>query len=224
MRVCTYNIHGGKDEARVPSLPQIAEALRESSADVILLQEVDRFLLRSGTQHQARILAQSLGDFHFRFYGRLRFGPLAFGNAILSRAPVAQTIHVPLRSSGGEPRCALGVRLHNDTTVWNTHLGLRDEWRREQLAALADALNTHTKPNGPVIVGGDFNARLDAPEVQEFLAQTGLFPVSDAALTFPNSAPAHRIDFLLGRNVTAFGAETRQGAGSDHCLLWAEVG
>ena len=223
MRVCTYNIHGGKDETKKPSLPQIAETLRETNAEVMLLQECDRFLLRSGAIHQARVLADTVGSgVHFRFYGRLRFGPLAFGNAILTRRRIVKTMQVPLRASGGEPRGALGVRLENGVTVWNTHLGLRDTWREEQLTVLADAINAD-RDGGAVIVGGDFNAPLNAPEVQNFLAQTGMALLSGSSPTFPASAPAHQIDFLFGLNSSPRTVGIVAGAGSDHCLLWADV-
>ena len=223
MRVCSFNIHGGKSEARVPSLGQIAQTLRDADCDVILLQEVDRFLLRSGVVHQARVLAHDLGGYSYRFYGRLRFGPLAFGNAILSRLPITKTLHASLGSPGGEPRGAIGVRLENGATVWDTHLGLQDGWRREQLAVLADAIAAASSPNEPILLGGDFNARLDAPEIQTFLAQANLSVLSSDAPTFPNSLPAHRIDFFFGRNIEVKRAETHDGSGSDHCLILLET-
>ncbi len=223
MRVCSFNIHGGKSEARVPSLGQITQTLRDADCDVILVQEVDRFLLRSGVVHQARVLARDLDGYSYRFYGRLRFGPLAFGNAILSRVPITKTLHASLGSPGGEPRGAIGVRLENQMTVWNTHLGLRDDWRQEQLAHLAGAIASASALGEPVLLGGDFNARLDAPEIQTFLAQANLSVLSDDAPTFPNSLPAHRIDFFFGRNVQIKRAETREGSGSDHRLILLET-
>ena len=223
MRVCSYNIHGGTDEARAASLPEIAETLRASGADIAFLQECDRFLLRSRFAHQARILARALGEnAAYRFYGPLKFGPFAFGNAVLSRVPIAKTFHVKLRASGGEPRGAIGIRTSGGLTLWSTHLGLRDDWRETQLAALADAIRAEGG-DAPVIVGGDFNARLDAPEVQNFLAQTGLQVLSGDAPTFSASAPAHRIDFLFGRGVTGIDTGTLCAKGSDHCLIWADV-
>ena len=223
MRVCSYNIHGGTDEACAPSLPEIAETLRQSGADIALLQECDRFLLRSGMVHQPRALARLLGEnVTCRFYGPLKFGPFAFGNAVLSRVPVTKTFHVKLWASGGEPRGALGIRTSGGLTVWNTHLGLRDDWRETQLAALADAIRAEGG-GAPVIVGGDFNARLDAPEVQNFLAQTGLQVLSGDAPTFPASVPASRIDFLFGRGVTVIETGIICAKGSDHCLIWADV-
>ena len=223
LRVCSYNTHGGTDEARAPSLPGIAETLRHCGADIMLLQECDGFLLRSGMVHQPRALARALGEnITYRFYGPLKFGPFAFGNAVLSRVPLIKTFHVKLRASGGEPRGAIGVRTEN-LTLWNTHLGLRDDWRTDQLSTLADAIKAHGE-DGPVIVGGDFNARLGDREIQAFLAQTGLQPLSSDAPTFPASLPAHRIDFLLGRGVSVVETGTSGSVkSSDHLLIWADV-
>ena len=219
MKVVTYNIHGGTDAARAPSLPQIAETLAETGADIFLLQEVDRFLPRSQFRDQARILADHL-EASCDFSGRLRFGKAGFGNAILSRARVSETMRLPLPASGGEPRAALGIRLEGSgMAVWNTHLGLQTEWRRTQLGALAKRIEAEPL----LLLGGDFNASLDAEEMQEFLSQTGLVPVSPDLPTFPNAAPKHRIDFLLARGLSASDAGTIAAPGSDHCLVWAAL-
>lgn len=219
LKIVTYNIHGGTDASRVPSLPLIAETLAEMDADVYLLQEVDRLLPRSQFRDQARLLADHLHA-SYHFYGRLRFGKAGFGNAILSRANVADWMRLPLPAAGGEPRAALGVRLEGSgIAVWNTHLGLHEDWRRTQLGALAKAIAAEPR----LVLGGDFNATLEADEMQEFLAEAGLVPVSPDLPTFPNAAPTHRIDFLLARGFTAADAGTTAAPGSDHCLVWAAL-
>lgn len=219
LKVLTYNIHGGTDDARAPSLPQIAQTLAETGADVFLLQEVDRLLPRSQFRDQAKILADHLNA-SCHFYGRLRFGRAGFGNAILSRIPVARTVNLPLPATGGEPRAALGVKLQDSgIAVWNTHLGLQADWRQTQLRALANAVENEPR----LLLGGDFNATLEAPEMQAFLAETGLAPISPDLPTFPNAAPTHRIDFLLARGLTAVDAATTAAPGSDHCLVRAAV-
>jgi len=221
LRVCTFNIHGGTDQARRPSLPIIADTLAAAGADIALLQECDRFLPRSGFRDQARWLATHTGYPVCHFYGRLGAGPVSFGNAVLARGRVISARHrVPL-AGGGEPRGAAAVRFTGGLIVYSVHLGLGEQWRADQLAALARHV---AGQDGPVLVGGDFNARIDAPEVSAFLSETGLAPLGDDSPTFPADAPEYRIDFLFGRGLVSTRAgTTADPRSSDHCLVWADV-
>ena len=235
MRVACLNIHGGRcgTGAKRPSLPRIADLLRSVSPDVVLLQEVDRRLPRSGFADQAGLLARAMrqgdaGDWYWTFHGRLDFGLLgSFGNAVLSREPFTDTRRVALPSGGGEPRGAVGVVFAGDmpAIVYTTHLGLRDSWREMQLAALADAVVADRQNGYAVLVGGDFNAPPDAPEIARFVERTGLAPVSPDAPTFPASEPAHRIDFLFATSgaIVADAGVVADANATDHALIWADV-
>ena len=106
LRVLTYNIaHGrgptatgnweGTAEEKRARIGEIAELLIEIDADVVVLNEVDFSATWSGQQNQAEALARTAGypfwveqrnlDF------RLLYGSWKFGNAILSRYPIAST-------------------------------------------------------------------------------------------------------------------------------------
>jgi endonuclease/exonuclease/phosphatase family metal-dependent hydrolase len=204
-----------------PSLAVIADSLGRVNADVVLLQEVDRFFPRSRFADESRLLGELLG-MRAHFYGRLRFGRSGFGNVILTRLETTDVRRVALGAvgSGGEPRAALGIALAGGPMIWNTHLGLNPEWRHDQLDALADAVGIGASP---VIVGGDFNTGLEADEIQTFLGRTGLSPVSGDAPTFPVPHPTHRIDFLFARGMIRQDAGTIAAPGSDHCLIWADL-
>ena len=188
---------------------------------------------RSGFVDQAGRLARAMrregeDEWYFAFYGRLDFGPLGqYGNAILSRAPLGEIRRLPLSASGGEPRGAVGVLFPGDVpaAVWTVHLGLREEWRATQLADFANAIESDRQAGYAVIVGGDFNARADAPEVVAFVQRTGLMAVSPDAPTFPAIDATHRIDFLFASpdcNAIDSGIIAEPNA-SDHGLIWAEV-
>lgn len=221
MRICTYNIHGGRDAENHPSLPAIAGSLQSVAPDLCLLQEVDRFLPRSGWEDQAaRLAAEMDSDYQIFFYGRWGVGKARFGNALLSRLPVAGVRRIPL-PGGGEPRGAVGVTLEGGATVWSTHLGLRAGWRAAQLAALAREIS---RAGGePILVGGDFNATLDEDGLRRFLEETGMEPLSAPEATFPAAQPTHRIDFLFGRGWITRDHGTLAAPGSDHCLVWAAL-
>jgi endonuclease/exonuclease/phosphatase family metal-dependent hydrolase len=227
LRVTSYNIHGGTDSDRKPSLEQIIATLKEIDADVVLLQEIDRLLPRSAFVDQFSVIADSLGYMERAFYGRLAFGPCAFGNAILSRIPVQRWQRLPLPSRGGEPRAALGATLGQGTMVWCIHLGLRQDWRETQLQALADAINaagtgSEEKPAPPVILGGDFNALRSDIEMEKLRNRTGLDDFGEEEPTFPVIRPFSRIDHLMARGFTRRDAGTREDRGSDHRLIWAD--
>ena len=220
MRICTYNIHGGRDAENRLALAAIGASLQAIAPDLCLLQEVDRFLPRSHWEDQAARLAAHIGPgFQRYFYGRWGVGKARFGNAVLSRLPVAAVWRVPL-PGGGEPRGALGVTLEDGTTAWNTHLGLRAEWRAAQLAALAEAIRG-APPETPILLGGDFNASPEDDGLRRFLGETGLQPLSAPEPTFPAAAPRHRIDLLLGRGWIRWDGGTAADPGSDHCLVWS---
>ncbi|MBC8139464.1 MAG: endonuclease/exonuclease/phosphatase family protein [Fibrella sp.] len=234
MRVACLNIHAGRcgTGSNQASLHAVADLLRSVSPDICLLQEVDRRMPRSGFVDQAGRLARAMRrdgeeEWYFAFYGRLDFGPLGqYGNAILSREPLGSIRRVPLSANGGEPRGAIGVTFPGDTptAIWTAHLGLRDEWRATQLADLADALNSDREEGYRVIVGGDFNARADAPEVLRFQERTGLVLASLDAPTFPAIQPTHRIDFLFASpdGLVAGSGVTAESNASDHALIWIE--
>ncbi len=218
MRIVSYNIHGGKNAHGIDSLTEIAATLQALNADVILLQEVDRRLMRSRFRDQAALLARATGT-TYRFHGRLRFLWSAFGNAILTRQPIRHSHRLLLPASGGEPRGAVGVELESGLAVWCTHLGLHEKWRQTQLAALARVVR---KAKGPVIVGGDFNARFEDEEVQKFMQDAGLIVLSNDEPTFPARNAHARIDFLFGRGVYSQDAGVVAATGSDHCAVWGD--
>ena len=167
LTVVTWNIERGMRFERV------AEALRRFNADVVLLQEVDRFCRRSGLRDVARDLAYELNynfvsGAEFQEIGQGRGDvPAVTGQAILSRTPIedAAVIVFPdqarmkWRLNPFQPRRGGRIALRARTAglvVYSLHLesGRSDELRFKQLAAVfADAASV----TQPTIVAGDFN-------------------------------------------------------------------
>ncbi|MES2463780.1 MAG: endonuclease/exonuclease/phosphatase family protein [Armatimonadota bacterium] len=208
-------------------MDQIIATLKDVDADLVLIQELDRLLPRSAFQDQFSLIADTLSYTYRAFYGRLCLGPCAFGNAVLSRLPVRRWQRLPLPSRGGEPRAAVGAILEDGTAVWCTHLGLRQDWRMMQLAALTAAINQVNLTDGtegdcPAILGGDFNALRSDVEMEQLREQTGLSDFDEEAPTIPVVGPYRRIDHLLARGFTRLAAGTREDRGSDHRLIWAD--
>ena len=165
LRVATYNVHGcvGMDKQRSES--RIADVIASLSADIVGLQELDQNRARSGAVDQAAVIAKQLGWHHY-FHPAMRRAEELYGDAILSRYPIAVRHAVELpgnapwycRETRGitwaEAETPLGV-VH----VVNTHFGLgrHERMMQARLLTSADWLGAVT-PDMPVIVLGDFNS------------------------------------------------------------------
>lgn len=87
LRVMSYNIHHGATKDGEDSIEKIANLIREVNADIIGLQEVDRFTARSNFKDQIKLLADKTGmDYIFGETVNVATG--ITGNAILSRYPI----------------------------------------------------------------------------------------------------------------------------------------
>ena len=240
MRVLVYNIHAGKDAAGVDNLARVADVIRETRADVVLLQEVDRGTRRSGGVDQPADLERRTG-FTAVFGKSLDYDGGEYGIAILSRWPVTRDTVLPLpveppqKRSGGamEPRAALVATVRapgGDVTVVNTHLDASrvETWRRQEVQRVAAATATLRTTRARVLVGGDFNSE-PGSGAQEDARQGGL---RDAwtmcgrgdALTYPADSAVKRIDYLyLTGDASCTEAMVPRTTASDHRPLVVQV-
>ncbi len=200
-------------------LERVAETLRGLEPDILGLQEVDVFQLRSGLVNQPVRLAGRLG-YRVYFGPAFRRGLGLYGNALLSRHPIlaARTETLPTE---GEPRSAIVARVRlpgGDATVVVTHLSLSPAERERQLAALAGLLRGEAPP---YLLLGDWNDPAPA-----WPARLGLraAPASGPGLaaTFRwGGLAGDRIYVSRGWKVLREGV-ARAGA-SDHFPVWAEL-
>ena len=233
VRVMIYNIHAGKDAAGVDNLAGVASLVRETNADLVLLQEVDQGTRRSGNVDQPAVLAERTG-FRVAFGSALDYDGGKYGVAILSRWPIASDtlFHLPVeppqeRAGGShEPRGALRAEIvspYGPLTVFTTHIDASREefWRLQEGRVVASLVTTARQTNPLVLLGGDFNSTPESA-VQQQLRATGL---RDAfaecgrgdGLTFPADSSVKRIDylFLTGR-LQCTTAEVPETRVSDH--------
>jgi len=179
IRVVSWNI------ARGCRLDEIAEFLVGANADLILLQEVDKYARRSEYRNIAELLAKRLRlnyafGIEFRELAQgSRDAPAYHGQATLSRWPLSDSrvLRFSRQSTYWHPRWwipplppfqrRLGGRMAllchatiGETTlaVYNLHLESRggDELRRSQLAEVFNE-TLRRGLDTPVIVAGDFN-------------------------------------------------------------------
>jgi len=183
LRVLTWNIwwrYGPWERRR----PAIAATLARLDADVIALQEV----WGDGTTNLAAELAAELG-YHHVFASSMEREGIGFGNALLSRWPIARTDSTMLhgRQETGEGRLALFAEIdgpRGPLPVFCTHLNWRYEHghiRQRQAADLARFVDRMRPWTFPPIVCGDFNAY---PGSEEIRMLTGLAACPVEGLVF----------------------------------------
>jgi endonuclease/exonuclease/phosphatase family metal-dependent hydrolase len=209
LRVMTYNVHGcaGTDGRFDPE--RIASVIAPYSPDVVALQELDVARRRSGGSHQANLIAECLGmkgHFHPAW---LPLPEEQYGDAILTpwTFQLIKGAELPTAASplAFEPRGALWISVKKGNAVFhvmNTHLGLSNLERRNQVEALLgpDWLS-HPDCNSPVIFCGDLN---DIPTSRIYrrlrsrmqdAQRTGSF--FRARATFPSRLPFLRLDYIF---------------------------
>ncbi|HXI11175.1 MAG TPA: endonuclease/exonuclease/phosphatase family protein [Thermoanaerobaculia bacterium] len=211
IRVLVYNIHAGKDAQSKENLERVAELIRTSAADLVLLQEIDRRTTRSGGADHFAMLMRLTG-MHGAFGKSLDYQGGDYGIATLSRWPVVAHEVVPLRvapvqvRAGGsiEPRVALVVETRTPLgtlRVVNTHLDASREevYRLQEVVGLFE-MAKRLEP-GPLLIGGDFNAE-PGSGVHERMVRAGFRDGwigcgEGGGLTYPAGAPVKRIDYLF---------------------------
>jgi endonuclease/exonuclease/phosphatase family metal-dependent hydrolase len=231
--ILVLNMHAGWDVEKELNLGRVAAFIRDSRADVVLLQEVDRQTRRSHGVDQPAVLERLTG-MKAAFGRTLDFEGGEYGIAILARGSVAHEGVVPLRveppqpRSGGstEPRGVLTARVRLpsgvELRVLNTHLDASrtEEYRLQEVDRLIAAVRS-LPGDMPFVVGGDFNAEPDS-ETYARLRRAGFVDAWTACgagegLTYPAGHPVKRIDYLfLQATLSCDRAEVPRFTASDH--------
>lgn len=181
MRVMTWNLwwrFGAWEDRR----KAILAVLRDLEPDVIGLQEV----WACDGENLAEWLASHLG-MHWvwapsrapqRWQRRLGDSTVDFGNAVLSRRPVADhdVAQLPAREGDDDGRLALYARIdtpaHPPVPFFTTQLTSdvdASAIRCEQVEALAEFVASHSGGTDfPPVITGDFNAWPDSDEIRRF--------------------------------------------------------
>ena len=166
MKLLSYNIHYGLGKDDRYDLARIAAEIRD--ADIIALQEVERFWQRSGVVDQVTEIARLLPDFHWVYGANLNLDasypgedgrPVQrrrqFGNMILSRLPIISTRNHLLPKFGavnmqtiqrGALETVIDLPAIGPVRIYSTHLcHLTADTRLPQVECLLDV---HQKAPG----------------------------------------------------------------------------
>jgi endonuclease/exonuclease/phosphatase family metal-dependent hydrolase len=219
----TYNIHGavGIDGLFAPQ--RIATVLAEINADVIALQEVP--LGGPGGVDVLEILRDATG--YYAVEGPTEDSPRRrYGNAVLSRYPVAAARTIDLSFGSREARGALDADIDchgHALRVVATHLGLRPAERREQIRRLLQAFDTDRMP---VLLMGDVNEWFVWGRSLRWLVSH--FKAAPAPCTFPSRWPVFALDRIwISPRQRLLHVEVHKSAlariASDHLPLIAHI-
>jgi endonuclease/exonuclease/phosphatase family metal-dependent hydrolase len=198
LRVMTYNIHHGRGADNAIDLQRVADVINRADVDVVALQEVDVRTRRSGGVDQLAELAR-LTNMHARFGKGRDFDGGDYGQAILSRRPIASlVVHSLPPANDADRRVALDARIpgnanHPDVRFVGTHLHhVSEDFRVAQAKRLIEILGD----DATVILTGDFNAIPGSPTMNFLLARYA-DTIADTALTYPASQPVKKIDWVV---------------------------
>jgi len=232
LRVLCYNIHYGQGNDGVYDVERLAKVIQAAKPDLVALQEVDVGVERSGREHQARRLADLTGM-------AVRFGPTQhyqgglFGNAVLTRLPIAD-VHIqplPYTESSPElttyPRGAIAVMVETPDGTKLRFVSTHFQHNvPEDRVAEAKAINEYfANDDVPTILAGDMNAKPDSEPIAILNQQWHNAIAPDAEPSAPSSKPTSRIDYIFYRGAIRM-KSTRviaEPMASDHCPVFSEL-
>jgi endonuclease/exonuclease/phosphatase family metal-dependent hydrolase len=217
LRVLTVNTHKGFTALnRRFILPELREAVRSTSADLVFLQEVVGEHERHSSRYnewpqtsQYEFLADSMwSDFA---YGRNAVYPDGHhGNALLSKYPIREYRNLDVSITGPERRgllhCVLDVPGHAEVHAICVHLSLLESHRQLQLQLLCQLLES-LPDDAPVIIAGDFNDWQLQGNValarRDYLHEAFERHHGRPAKTYPARFPLLRLDRIYLRNASS---------------------
>ncbi len=220
VRVMTYNIRSGVDVEGQLRPDAIASVIRTYDPDVVVLQEVGRgWTVHAGVD----VLA----------YLRTELGMAAvyqgaadpqFGNAVLSRLPMALVSSGEVPYVGGQHRSYLAVRVDvsgQPLLVVGAHL-------EDRSADQIDALRHVMGSTQPAVIAGDFNLHPDEPEVSALAGYTDVVAATGDRCRPTSAEPVRACDrpdwIMVTDDVSVKAVTIGSEPASDHLPLIADLG
>lgn len=239
-KLLTLNMHKGFTVFnRQFVLPELRDAVRTLSVEVVFLQEVHGSHLHHARRHkhwpevpQYEYLADNMWPEYS--YGRNAVYPHGdHGNALLSKYPILRYQNLDVSIGNIEQRgllhSVLKIPGHDEVHTICVHLGLRENHRQQQLQLLCKLVES-LPPSAPVIVAGDFNDwRKKADSILKCCGLGDVFvsAYGKPAKSFPARWPLLSLDRIYTRNASFHNPEVLHHRPwshlSDHAPLAVEI-
>ncbi|NJD36122.1 MAG: EEP domain-containing protein [Betaproteobacteria bacterium] len=245
LSIATWNIHKGFSQFnRRMMVHELRDRLRELSADIVFLQEVQGLHLGHAERHadwpstpQHEFLAEDVWANH-SYGSNMVYDHGHHGNAILSRFPILHEHNQDVTHLRFEKRgllhCAVELpSLRQPLHCVCVHLSLFARSRRRQMDALASRIEDMVPADAPLLIAGDFNDwRNHADDLlAERLGLIEVFAGSAAgqrpSRSFPAAMPMFRLDRIYQRGLRVLSTQLHAGPPwstiSDHAALSAAL-
>ena len=233
LRVMTYNIHHAEGLDGKVDLERIANVIRQSNADIVALQEVDKNTRRTGGIDMPADLARRTG-MNVVFGANLdNYQGGQYGTAILSRFPIeSHENHLLKQTREGEQRGVLQAVLavnQGQLLFTCTHLDHKADPAERLFSEtqFADLFARHT--GLPALLCGDFNDT-PASELHKRLSKkwTDAWSIAGKSngFTMGSANPTRRIDYIWlssKKNFRVRWVDVPRSEASDHLPLVAEI-
>ncbi|WP_187774892.1 endonuclease/exonuclease/phosphatase family protein [Pedobacter sp. BS3] len=205
LKVLTYNIH----HANPPSKPgfidldAVAQVIKNADADLIALQEVDKFTKRSEGVDEAKVIAEKTG-LNYQFFKAIDYDGGEYGLAILSKQPLEDTkqIALPKAQEKAENRILayadISLPGNKKITFACTHLDVQSDASR--VMQVKTILNEFKEAKHPVILCGDLNSVANTEAIRLLDGQFKRTCIENCPGTIPATRPNRTIDYIAVKN------------------------
>jgi len=205
LRILTYNIHHGNPPSKpdLIDLDAIARVIKDSKADLVALQEVERGANRSGGVDEAKILGEKTG-LHYQFFKAIDHDGGDYGIAILSRYKFDDVKLVPLPQEITAEKRVLGyftVKVGKQQFILaNTHLDAT-RTHENRIVQMKSILKEFENAALPVILCGDLNSTPGSEAISLLDKEFKRTCIENCGFTSPQINPRNTIDFIATKNV-----------------------
>lgn len=212
----TYNLHKGFTAGnRRFVLHDIRRAIQATTADIVLLQEVQGEHRRHSkqradwpTQTQFEYLADDLWS-HYAYARNAVYPNGHHGNAVLSRCPIDYWHNLNVSKRRYASRSLLHTRImmeaEQPVDVICVHLGLTEGERNQQYAQLEHYIHTNINADAALIIAGDFNDAFQKAAIclehQLGMREAHKEIYGEYARSFPARFPIMRVDRIYFQNL-----------------------
>lgn len=148
IKVVSYNIQYGRGQDGEVNLQRTIDTLKEINADIISLQEVERYSLSSGFEDQIQSIAKELG-MNGVFFPSVAYPGMYYGNAILSRFPIKESFYHPLLNQHENRSVVLvDIQLPEEQTIYVLTICVRSLLPQRSRWEMNDAFSELSRREG----------------------------------------------------------------------------
>ena len=223
LSLMTYNIHRGIGKNGKLDLNAVADVIKASNATIIALQEVERHSIRTVFQDQIKQLSVNI-DMNYAYGKSINVLNGEYGNGLLSKYPIEEYKVYDLPSYS-EQRTVLRAVINVEglkVAIYNTHLGLKESERKEQLDYI---MQMTSEDELDYILMGDMNTiAVKMSVLTEHMKDSALGSKKQQQSTFVEKEVQERIDYIfVSPNMEVKDYDVVIAEASDHYPVVSEV-